>query len=50
MKIKFQSNFGSRVQAVETTNSYIAKNILKHVGLDTPPKKHSGLLDQRSAL
>ncbi len=35
---------------IETTSYIQTKNNLKSVGLDTPLKKHSGLLDQRSAL
>lgn len=41
---------GGRAQAVETTNLHKTKSNLKHVGLDTPLKKHSGLLEQRSSL
>ena len=48
MKIKFQSTHGDRAQAVETTNLYKTKDNLKSVGLDTPLKKHSELLDQRN--
>jgi hypothetical protein len=54
MENKFQSNSGGRValsdseRHIEATNLYKTKDNLKRVGLGTPLKKHSGLLDQRS--
>ncbi len=50
MENKFHSIFGGRVGDVHPPYRYhnISKIILVSIGLDTPLKEHSGLLDQRS--